>query len=122
MTSSRKLRTHVMVHDPATLRPTTFGPEDEVPDWAIPLITVPGVWEDEDVIRVTVGGNDGAGPSTADMLAAMVNVSDDLTREQLLDVAKRMGLKPGEHFNKTANKDTILAAIRHRGEELRGAP
>lgn len=39
-----KLNTHVTVHD-ENYAPHTFGPADELPDWAARKITNPNVWD-----------------------------------------------------------------------------
>jgi hypothetical protein len=41
-----KLNTYVHVHDDDG-RPQVFGPDDEVPDWAVKKITAEGVWAEE---------------------------------------------------------------------------
>ena len=39
-----RLQAYVCVDGPEGMR--QFGPDDEVPDWALPLITNPEAWED----------------------------------------------------------------------------
>ena len=39
-----RLQAYVCVDGPDGMR--QFGPDDEVPDWALPLITNPDAWED----------------------------------------------------------------------------
>ena len=41
-----KLVTYVHVHDDDG-RPVIFGPDDDVPDWAVKKITADGVWANE---------------------------------------------------------------------------
>ncbi len=41
-----KLATNVTVHD-ENGAPVTFGPGDDLPDWAVEAITNPDVWADE---------------------------------------------------------------------------
>lgn len=43
-----KLNTYVHVHDfDSEEGPAIFGPDDEVPDWAVKKITTPDVWAEE---------------------------------------------------------------------------
>lgn len=65
---ARKLNRHVTVSDPETGQSATFGPEDEVPEWAEERITAEGVWEgdeaqtsatDKPVADASDGGGEG---------------------------------------------------------------
>jgi hypothetical protein len=111
-----KLRTHVVVRDPSTLLPVTFGPDDDVPEWAVALITMPGVWEGDEPNE---SADVTAGPTSNDMLALMTGASESSTRDELLFIANGLQLVAGEHFPTDASDAVILAAIRHRAEELR---
>ena len=117
-TTGRRLRVHVLVHEPVTMTPHTFGPDDEdpVPDWAVPLILRDDVWEGTEPTSVDV---DNPGDGMWAWIAQASGMSaEDYTRPELIEYAERLGLEIGTHFNKSADKAVILQAIKHRAEEM----
>lgn len=49
MAKNSKLKSYVTVANPETPgQPETFGPDDDLPDWARDEITNPDVWEDSE--------------------------------------------------------------------------
>lgn len=64
---ARKLNQYVTVSDPDTGQSATFGPGDDVPEWAEQRITVEGVWEGDDQPAAEPGdpGNSGTADPSA---------------------------------------------------------
>lgn len=56
------LNTYVHVHGPDG--PVVFGPEDEVPDWAVKLITNEAVWAEGEAPKAKSPRGPGRPPKT----------------------------------------------------------
>jgi len=88
----RQLAAHVILRDPDSGRVVAFGPEDDVPAWAVELITNPDVWAD-DVEEVatsvddrppTSGKGSGRDAWAAYAEASGVTVVEGMNREDII--------------------------------------
>lgn len=94
-----RLVRHVSARHPATGYVHSFGPGDDVPDWAAARITNPDVWEDSDGTgqlggpppRGGVGGCD-AWAEYASHFTDKVTITEDDKRDDIIAKLDKAGL------------------------------
>lgn len=109
---SKIVKVHTVIHDPETGMAMHLAPGDEVPAWA--TVTNPEV----------VGPQEAStAPNTAQLATLPDGFTDlpgppeSMTRDELIGIAQRLGLSVGVDFPKSANKETVFAAIKHYVED-----
>lgn len=114
---TRRLAAHVILRDPDSHRPVCLGPDDDIPTWAAAKITNPKAWASEPEPETTVAEGDplpsatapqpsvqpatsdappraGRGSSRqawADFAAAHIEVTDDLSRDDIIAALEQAG-------------------------------
>gem|GEM_PF-5998759 len=84
-----RLNTFVHVHREGGL-PVVFGPEDEVPDWAVKAITNPSVWADEPAEAPAVVAEAKGEPTVeANADAEAADTADDAPADEPAEVPVR---------------------------------
>lgn len=104
-------RTTVLVHNPDTQLPELVRAGQEIPSWA--TVSNPEAVEggDPQMPLAMATGPDGFDPRRE--FAGLSAPPEGMTREQLIDAAANMGLRPGDHFPKSASKDVVWGAVKH---------
>jgi len=116
----KKLAAVVNVMDPETREIVSYGPDDDVPEDVAALITNPAAWVDdgEDSVVAVEPASVLSDEEKDAALEVAFNVvaQNDLskTRDELILIAANIGLVAGEDFNKSAGKETIIAAMKHK--------
>lgn len=115
----RRLKSYVHVHHNG--RTTVFGPSDEVPDWAVALITNPKAWADYEPLAKSIPA-----PVVAPVVPETAKVTPDETIEDS-DAPPRGGPGSGRsvwqefaeahevEISNSASKADIIAACEAAG-------
>lgn len=95
-----QLTGYTTVTNPETNAEHTYGPDDEVPDWAKELITNPSAWLFID--------EDSGETATVD------DAIDKMSRDKIIEALGDMGMVPGEDFPVSATKTRLAEIFRER--------
>ncbi|HTF53588.1 MAG TPA: hypothetical protein VK735_39600 [Pseudonocardia sp.] len=100
---SRRLTGRYVLRNPNTFLVESFGPDDEVPDWAADLITDESAWASEDSSEAGADRPETSPPpkygkgSTAEAwfdyaTANGIEVSQEMTRKDVIDALDEAGI------------------------------